>query len=219
MDRCGCDDAFEIFDRATAEDDQERYQRHGPDETTRLLLELLEPYVSSGATLLDVGGGIGVIDNELLRAGIGNAVLVDASSPSIEVARNVASESGTLDRLKIIQGDFVRHAGAVEMADLVTLDRVVCCYPHAEALVALAAARTRRALGLVLPKDGWFTRLGIAVLNVGFRIRRSAYRSYAHPNADVDRFAARHGLRPTAERTTWFWRVVVFTPDRPPALP
>lgn len=213
MDRCGCDDAFEIFDRPSAERDRERYRKKGPDKTTRMLLDLLEPFVATGGTLLDVGGGIGVIDNELLRSGIGHAVLVDASSPSLEVARNMARERGTLDRLEFIEGDFVRHAEAVGGADLVTLDRVVCCYPDAEALVSVAASRTRRALGLVLPKDGWLTRIAIRGVNVGFWIRRKAYRSYGHANADIDGFAARHGLRPRAERTTWLWRVVVFTPD------
>lgn len=213
MDRCGCDDAFAIFDRASAERDRERYRKKGPDQTTRMLLELLEPFAATGGTLLDVGGGIGVIDNELLRSGLGHAVLVDASAPSLDVARAVARERGTLDRLEIMEGDFVRRADAVEAADIVTLDRVVCCYPHAEALVSLAASRTRRAMGLVLPRDGWLTRLAVRVVNLGFRIRRSAYRSYGHANADIDRFAARHGLRPRAERTTWMWRVVVFTPE------
>lgn len=214
MDSCGCDDAFAIFDRATAEGDRKRYRRHGPDQSTRMLLELLGPYVTSGATLLDVGGGIGVIDHELFRAGVGRAVLADASSSALDVARSVARENGTLDRLELVEGDFVRRADSLDAADLVTLDRVVCCYPAAEALVSRAAARAKRALGLVLPRDRWFVRLGIRVINVGFWIRRSAYRSYHHSNADIDRFAATHGLRPAAERSTLYWRVVVFTPDQ-----
>jgi magnesium-protoporphyrin O-methyltransferase len=217
MDSCGCDDAFAIFDRATAEGDRDRYWKHGPDRTTRLLLELLEPYLTTGSTLLDIGGGIGVIDHELIRSGVGHAVLVDASTPSLEVARSLAGERGTLDRLDIVEGDFVHRAGSLEAADLVTLDRVVCCYPAAEALVSLAAARTRRALGLVLPNDGMLVRLGIRLINLTFRIRRRAYRSYAHRNAEVDGFAARHGLRPIAERATWFWRVVVFTREGTPS--
>jgi SAM-dependent methyltransferase len=217
MDSCGCGDAFEIFDQAGAEGDRERYRKHGPDETTEILLGLLARHASPGATLLDVGGGIGVIDQELLRAGIGRALLVDGSSAALQVARAVAAECGTLDRLAFLEGDFVRHAQSVDAADVVTLDRVVCCYANAEALVSLAAARAKRALGLVLPRDGWLVGVGIRVVNFGFWVRRSAYRSYAHPNVDVDRIAARHGLRPTVERRTWFWRVVVFAREAEPS--
>ena len=39
-----------------------------------------------GVPLLDIGGGVGIIDRELLRAGAGHAVLVDGSAAYLEVA-------------------------------------------------------------------------------------------------------------------------------------
>jgi hypothetical protein len=215
MDACGCDDFASIFDRRTAEDDRDRYRRKGPDRTTRMLLDLLAPYRSAGSTLLDIGGGIGVIDHELLRAGAGHAVLVDGSTAYLDVARQEARRTHTLDRIEFVEGDFVRRAEAIDPADIVTLDRVICCYPDAEGLVGLSAERARTAYGLVLPRDRWFVRLAIRLENLWFRLRRKAYRAYAHPNARVDELAAATGLHPASERGTLLWRVVVY--DRRPA--
>jgi magnesium-protoporphyrin O-methyltransferase len=207
---CGCDAFASIFDRRTAARDLDRYQRDGPDRTTRLLLELLAPYRSAGGSLLDIGGGIGIVDVELLRTGTGHAVLVDASTAYLEVARQQARRAGLLDRIEFVEGDFVRRADGIERADIVTLDRVVCCYHDMDALVGLSSERARTAYGLVLPRDRWITRLAIAVTNLTYRLRRRAYRAYVHPTSRVDEIAAGNGLVPRAERQTWAWRVVVY---------
>ena len=91
-----------------------------------------------------------------------------------------------------------------------TLDRVVCCYPDAERLVGLSAARVRTAYGLVLPRDRLVVRIAIRLENLWMRLRRKAYRAYAHPTARVDEIAAANGLHPRSERRTAFWRVVVY---------
>jgi magnesium-protoporphyrin O-methyltransferase len=180
-----------------------------------MLLELLAPYRSPGSTVLDIGGGIGIVDQELLRAGAGQAVLVDGSAASLEVAREEARRLDLLDRIEFVEGDFVRRADGIAPADIVTLDRVVCCYPDADRLVDLSAARARTVYGLVLPRDRRLTRLGARLENLWFRLRGRAYRAFVHPTARVDELAAAHGLHPRTERHTTFWRVVVY--DRRPA--
>jgi magnesium-protoporphyrin O-methyltransferase len=215
MDCCAGDEYFEIFDRRSAEGDRRRYERNGPDGTTATLLALLRARDVTGASILDIGGGIGVIDHELLADGAARAVLVDASAPSLEEAREVADRRGAGDRLTTVRADFAKRAADFEPADLVTLDRVVCCYPDPVALVGAAATHSRRLLGLVLPRDRWFVRLAIRLQNAWFRIRRSSYRAFAHPNPLVDRLAAEAGLRPVAEGGTAWWRVVVY--ERSPA--
>lgn len=210
MDACGCDGFASIFDEATARRDRDRYHRDGPDRTTRLLLELLKPYRSSGSSVLDIGGGIGIVDLELLRAGAGHATLVDASTAYLAVARDEASRAGLLDRIDFVEGDFVRRAASIDRADVVTLDRVICCYPDMEALVAESAGRAKTAYGIVLPRDRRGARWAIALNNAWYRIRRKAYRGFIHPTARVDEIAAANGLRLRAERHTWIWRVAVY---------
>jgi SAM-dependent methyltransferase len=215
MDACGCDGFASIFDEATAQRDRDRYHREGPDRTTRLLLELLAPYGSPGSSLLDIGGGIGIVDIELLRAGAGHATLVDASTAYLAVARDEARRAGLLDRIDFVEGDFVRRAPSIERADVVTLDRVICCYPDMEALVAESSGRARTAYGIVLPRDRRATRWAIALNNAWYRLRRKAYRAFVHPTGRVDEIAAANGLRLRAERQTWIWRVAVYERSAP----
>lgn len=209
MDACGCA-ALDVFDRASAEHDLARYRRRGPDASTRMLLDMLRSVGVRGATVLDVGAGIGVIDHELLREGVSRAVLVDGSSASLAVARDLGRERSTLDRLEFHDGDFVAMAPRMDAADIVTLDRVVCCYPDVEALVGASAARARRWYGLVLPRDRWFIRVGLRLFNAWYRLRGRAYRAYAHRNDTVDAILAEAGLHPTADAATAMWRVVLY---------
>jgi predicted TPR repeat methyltransferase len=210
MDACGCDRGFEIFDRAKAEGDIKRYREHGPESTTRMLLDMLRARGVRGADLLDIGGGVGIIDHELLRDGVGHAVLVDASAPSLEMARSEARRRGTLDRLEFIDGDAVGNQASIDLADIVTLDRVVCCYPDVDSLVRLSASRARRLYALVLPRDRAIVRWVLRLGNVWFRLRGFGYRSFAHPNSRVDALAAEAGLHVAQESGTFVWRVVLY---------
>jgi magnesium-protoporphyrin O-methyltransferase len=206
MDACGCEQGYEIFDRRNADADLVRYRRSGPDQTTRMLLGFVRAAGVEGRTLLDIG----VVDHELLDAGLAHALLVDASPPSVHVARAEARRRGELDRLEIMDGDFVARAAAIGPTDIVTLDRVICCYPSVERLVRLSADRARSVYGLVLPRDRWLVRVAIWLENQWMRLRRRRYRAYAHPNATVDALVAAAGLRPRAEGGTFYWRVVVY---------
>jgi magnesium-protoporphyrin O-methyltransferase len=210
VDACGCDPGFEIFDESAARADAERYRRHGPDTTTRMLLDMIKEHGVNGTTVLDIGGGVGVVDHELLDAGAGHAVLVDASPPALRVARDEARRRGSLDRIEFIDGDFVAGADSIDPADVVTLDRVICCYPDVDALVRLSARRARSLYGLVLPRDRWFLRFGSRLLNAWYRLRGFGYRAFAHPNARVDALAAEAGLQPRREEHTFVWRVVLY---------
>ncbi|UCC73007.1 MAG: methyltransferase domain-containing protein [Gemmatimonadota bacterium] len=80
-----------------------------------------------GATLLDIGGGVGVIQHELLDAGARGATGVEAVPRYLAAARGEAERRGHAERVDLVLGDFVELAGAIEPADMVTLDRVICC--------------------------------------------------------------------------------------------
>jgi magnesium-protoporphyrin O-methyltransferase len=216
MDACGCD-GFEIFDQRSADADLERYRRHGPDTTTAMLLAMIRERGVGGSSILDVGGGIGVIDHELLVAGAGHAVLVDASQPSLVAARDEARRRGVLDRSEFVDGDFVSRAPSIDPADIVTLDRVVCCYPDVEALVRLSASRALALYGLVLPRDRWVFRIWLSVENAWYRLRGVRYRAFVHSNARVDAIVADAGLRPAREERTFVWRVVLYERVASPA--
>jgi magnesium-protoporphyrin O-methyltransferase len=213
MDGCGCDGYASPIDARSATDDRARYRRAGPDRTTRMLLDMIEAQIESGMSVLDIGGGIGVIDLELLKTRASRAVLVEASPDYLEAARDEARQAGLTDRIEIVAGDFVRHASEIDTADIVTLDRVVCCYPDADALVTSSAAKAKRLYGLVLPRDRWYVRWAIRLDNLRYRLKRRAYRAHAHANTQIDELALASGLQPRSQAFTLIWRVVLYSRD------
>ncbi|MCC6628172.1 MAG: methyltransferase domain-containing protein [Chloroflexi bacterium] len=188
----------------------DQYRRQGPRGTTRLLIAALIAEGVAGLTLLDIGGGVGAVQHALLAAGATRAAAVEAASAYAAAARAEAEWRGLTDRVTLMQGDFITLAPSVAPADIVTLDRVICCYPDMPALVGLSAARARRLYGVVYPRDAWWTRLGLALINTFYRLRRSPFRVFAHPSAAVEERLRAHGLTRRYHRTTAIWQVAVY---------
>lgn len=205
-----CKDAGDLlFDRKRAESDLQTYRQKGPsNKSTRLLLDGLSDLDLHDATLLDVGGGIGVIQHELLEKGVANSMLVEASPAYLEVAEDEARRRGHENRTAYRYGDFVELAPDIPHADLVTLDRVICCYPHMERLVRASTEKANRWYGVVYPKERWYTRLGERVANLYFRIRRMDFRTYVH--SGVDEAIRSAGFTPFYQNETILWRVALY---------
>jgi len=203
------------FDARHAAAKLRTYRRNGPVGLTRLLIDALAAAGVDGLTVLDIGGGVGAVHHELLRSGAASAVDVDASRAYIAVAREEAERQGHADRVRYLAGDFVALADTVEPADLVALDRVVCCYEDMAALVGRSAMLARRRYGLVYPRDSWLGRIGTAVINAQFRLTRSPFRTYIHRTAEVEAILASHGLVRRIHRTTLVWQLDIY--ERPVA--
>lgn len=101
-------------------------------------------------------------------------------------------------------------ASEIGPADLVALDRVVCCYPDMRALVGLSATRALRRYGLVYPRDTWWIRAGGATLNAMLRLVRRRMRAYVHRSADIEAILAAEGFVRRFHRQQIFWQVAVF---------
>jgi magnesium-protoporphyrin O-methyltransferase len=209
MDCCK-PDYDSVFSEKRAAKDLKRYRRKGPDPTTRLLIDALKSAGVRDKTLLDIGAGIGVIDHELLEAGARSAMHVDASEASARAATEEASRRGTVGRLRFRRGDFVALAPEIEAADLVTLDRVICCYAGMEQLVTASASHARQLYGIVVPRQRRLTRVMALGINLIFRITRNPFRFYVHPLRDIDRAVQGAGLSPRSVKDTFIWRVAVY---------
>jgi 2-polyprenyl-3-methyl-5-hydroxy-6-metoxy-1,4-benzoquinol methylase len=203
------------FNARHAERQLRAYRQNGPTGLTRALIEALSAGGIEGQSVLDIGGGVGAVHHELLRAGADAAVDVDASHAYVSAAREESERQGHAGRVQYRVGDFVALAEEVEPADVVALDRVICCYPDMSSLVDRSAALAKGRYGLVYPRYTLLGRVAIAVLNVGFRLSRSPFRSYLHRTADVDAILAGHGLVRILHRTTLIWQLAVY--ERPTA--
>jgi len=201
------------FDARHAAEHLRTYRQKGPQGLTRALIEALGAGGVDGQTVLDIGGGVGMVHHELLRSGAATAVDVDASQAYVSVARMEAERQGHAERVRYLAGDFVALADDVGPADLVALDRVICCYADMAALVGRSAALARRRYGLVYPRDSYLGRVGVAFLNAGLWLSRSSFRVYIHRTAEVDAIVAAQGLVKRLHRTTLIWQLALF--ERP----
>jgi len=211
MSCCGSRCYQEQFGEKHAANDLRRYRAKGPDRTTRFLVEALEKEGVQGASLLDVGAGIGVVHHELLAAGAGTAVHVDATAANIKAAQEETARRGHAARVRFLEGDFVTLAAEIPPADVVTLDRVICCYPNMEELVAASASRARRLYGAVFPRERSLVKAFIVISNFARRLGRNSFRSYMHPVDAIDAAIERQGLRRCSVTQTVAWRVAVYS--------
>ena len=205
-----CEDSRSVFGPDRAEADLRRYRCKGPDPSTRLILEELRRLPLEGTTVLDVGGGIGVLGIELMAAGAQRVVEVEASSASLEVSQQQFSERGWGNRLQAVLGDFATLGERIEVADVVTLDRVVCCYPDYESLLGRACDHARKVLALSFPRDRWYVRASIAMENLWRRLTGNSFRAFVHSPGRLAAVMERSGLRRVAQRGTPFWVVEVY---------
>jgi SAM-dependent methyltransferase len=206
-----CEQDFErLFDEREAERDLRAWERDGLPPSTAELIQALRAEGVAGATILDVGAGVGMVHLELLAAGAATAVDVDLSNAYLAVARREAQRRGIADRVEYRHGDLVELAAELEGADVVALDRVICCYPDLRALLGAAALPGPRLIGIVHPTDAWWMRASMSLFNSVSRVLRRGHFFYAHRRAEIDRILAEEGFDARHRGGRRVWRVTVY---------
>ena len=197
------------FDREKAEQELAAYLRTGPRATTQRLLEGLRA-AHAGGTLLDIGSGSGALTFELLAHGVSQATCVDLAAGSISVAQEEARRRQLGGRVSWREGDFVEIASQVPAADIVTLDRVVCCYPLYAPLLDNAARHSRRWLALSFPRDRWYVRWGLRIENTWRKLRNNAFRAFVHPVSAMEALLQEAGFELVGRSTTFAWQASIY---------
>jgi 16S rRNA G966 N2-methylase RsmD len=207
---CECEAIDRHFAAARAAEELARYVRRGPTGTARLILNILRdtPRIDS---VLDIGAGIGVLHHELLGAGTGSAVHVEAARAYIDVAREESARRGHNGRVRFLHGDFLALAPSVASADLVTLDRVVCCYAAFEPLIRLSAEKARRYYALSFPHDRWYVRAHTRWQNHRRKRAGNPFRTFVHPIAEIRALIRAAGFIVRRSRRTLTWEILVCT--------
>jgi 2-polyprenyl-3-methyl-5-hydroxy-6-metoxy-1,4-benzoquinol methylase len=204
---CPSRDYHRFFNQRLARRLANRYTKRGLDPTAQTMVEFLQALGIEGASVLEIGGGIGEIEVELLKAGAARAENLELSSAYQEPARTLAAQAGIQGRIDWRIHDLAQDPGAVAPADLVVLHRVVCCYPDYERLLGAAADHARRALVFSYPPRNPLSRAFYGVFNLVMRLARSSFRGFAHPPAAMLAVLEDHGLRPTYQRRGRIWQV------------
>jgi 16S rRNA G966 N2-methylase RsmD len=175
------------------------------------MVELLAGTGLDGATVLEIGGGVGDIQLELLERGAATATSLELSPAYDEDAQRLLAEKGLTGRVQRRLLDLAAQPTAVEPADLVVLHRVVCCYPDYARLLSAAAGRTRRHLVFSHPPRNVVSRALVGTQNLLLRLSGSEFRAFTHPPAAMLAVLAEHGLTVRATDGGPVWRVVALS--------
>src|SRR5262245_57904191 len=208
-----CDGSFSAeghFDAKKAASKMAQFREAGPDATTRLLEQGLAQTGMLRGRLLDIGSGVGASTFTLLDGGMSSAIAVDASTAYMAAAVEEARRRQRADVIQFLHGDFVDLASKVPAADVVTLDRVVCCYPLFSPLLEKSLDHAERCIALSYPRQVWFVRVGNAYDNGLRRLKKNPFRTFIHPVSDMRDLIARRGFDLAKRHETWTWCVDVY---------
>lgn len=186
--------------------------RYAMGNVSQALLAALLRAGPAGRSVLELGCGPGALLTELLAAGASRATGLDLSAEAIEEAGGRAAQAGVADRARLSVGDAAR--ARLEAHDWVILDKVICCYPDADALLANSIPAARRLYAFAVPaSDGWrgvLARIEEWLEGVTNALRGRPCPGYVHDVAAIERRLTDGGFRPAYRGTTWLWHIAVF---------
>lgn len=199
-----------FFNRKEAGRKIRQYRKKGLEPMATSMVDFLVSEGVESANLLEVGGGIGAIEIELLKKGVTSAVNVELSAGYDEAADELAAQEGVADRIERKIGDFVEVQDEIDPADIVVLNKVVCCYPFMERMMGAATSKTGKYLAVVFPREKWSNRLMFGIGNRFFKLRGCAFQSFVHPVDEIERVASEAGLQVRHRDNTVVWQAVVW---------
>ena len=199
----------QIFSEKNAAGEAKRYRRKGLDGTSKRIFDFIRERGVEGKTLLEVGGGIGAIEIELLKAGTARAVNAELTPTYEAAATELLVDADLTDRVERRVMDFAAAGPEVETADVVVMNRVICCYPDMPKLVGAAADRAKGMLVMSFPNRRWWTRLGLTIANFGFRVIRLQFRVFLHPPALILAAVEQRGFKTRLNQPGLLWQVAV----------
>jgi magnesium-protoporphyrin O-methyltransferase len=211
MGCCQCQGIENMFDKKAAKRALKRYLKKGPSKTTNMLLKAIHKTEVKGLDFLDIGGGIGAIQYDLIKAGASNGTSVEASPAYIDLVKEEIHKNNLAEIIDLKHGDFTTIASDVDSADIVTLDKVICCYDDMSELVRLSSKLSRKIYAVIYPRDAWWTKLALPFINFYPIIKGSPFRVFIHPTKKVEEIIFRNGLKRDYYDTTLFWQVAIFT--------
>jgi len=182
-----------------------RFCLFGFEKSQRQLIDGIRHAGLEGMTLLEIGCGTGHLQRALLQACAHHGVGVDLSARLLEESRHEAQHAGLAARTDYRQGDFVAMADEIAPVDIVVLDKVVCCYPDAERLLAAALDRTQRVQALTCPRDRAATRAGVVLMATLLCGSSAAFRPYVHEPASIEHWIRRGGFHRHSRLHTFAW--------------
>lgn len=184
------------------------YRRKGLGDLSQRMVDAAVAGGVDGARVVDIGGGIGALQAALLEKGAERGEIVELVGSYRNAALELARDEGLEGRVAFSVVDVLETPEAVEPADVVLMNRVVCCSPDGVALATAGARLARHTLVLSFPRDVVWTRVGVRLLNAGFRVMRRSFRTFVHPTTALLATLEAEGLQVRERGNDAFWEFV-----------
>jgi 2-polyprenyl-3-methyl-5-hydroxy-6-metoxy-1,4-benzoquinol methylase len=185
-----------------------RYRKRGLNRTQQRLVSFVEECGVRDASVLEIGGGVGELQVELLRRGARQVTNLEISESYESEAATLLEQSGLAGRVDRRFVDIAISPDEVEPADIVILHRVVCCYPDYQKLLSAAGGHALRALVFSHPPRNLLTRFVIWWDNSLRRMRGNAFRAFVHPPDAMLEVLRAQGLTVSYRHSGVAWDVV-----------
>jgi len=210
MDNCCYKGYNKTFNLKGAKRELRRYQKKGAKGSTRVLIDFFATKDLHNKSLLDIGGGIGVIQLELLKKGLHKVSSVDASQHYLDISKQEAIQQGMADKVDYQYLNFVEAAKNLGTFEIVTLDKVVCCYDDYNALIDNVIAKSNTYIALSAPRDGFIPSILSKTLNFVLNLFGNPYQSYIHSLKAIESQITDAGFELKEKKSSFPWFVYLY---------
>jgi len=207
---CEPGDCGDVFSERFARRVARNYRRRGLTPAAERIVRFVAANGVRGVSVLEVGGGVGEIQLELLRLGAARVTNLEISANYEDEAARLIEQAGVGDQVTRRLLDIAESPEQVEPADVVVLHRVVCCYPDYVKLLSAAGSHATRMLVFSHPGDGVLARAAVWFENSLRRLRGNSFRAYVHPEAAMVAVAEGQGFTTQYQQRSGTWHVVGF---------
>ncbi len=190
------------------------YLAKGPKGNTKMLIDLIKRYDIGDKSLLDIGGGIGAIQFQLLDFGIKSVQSVDASQAYLDKGKEGAKKLGYGSQIEYTYGDFIQVSEKIAKAEIVTLDKVICCYKDFRNLVRESLSKTKEIYAIIIPKDGWIQKFVHSLEIIIWKITGNRFRSYIHPVNEIESIIFESGFSRRIQKYKMGWLICIYIKDK-----
>ena len=211
MNCCNNEAIEKQFDKDRVANRVNQYHSKGISKETRILVDSLKSIGIDGYSLLDIGCGFGAIGIKLLESGVAKVENIEASSSYLEAAKTETKKKNFGDKTSFTHGNFIEIAENVSAADIVTLDKVICCYDELEPFVKSSCEKTVKHYGIIYPRDNWWVKAAIGFENLMRKIKGNTFRVFVYPTEKVDSLIKEHGLRKVFSKAMMIWQIVIYS--------
>ena len=210
MIHCQCEGIEQLFSDTYARKELKAYRKNGASKSTLMLIAAIQAQKIESAKLLDIGGGVGAIQLALLKDSVASSTVVDASGGYLAVAMEEAERQALRERVSYHHGNFVDIAEKLSPADIVTLDKVICCYDDMPSLVSESVGLAKQYYGIVFPIENFLSQIQDFFYNLWMGITRNPYRSFLHPTLDIEAIIFEQGFKRVSYQRQALWQIILY---------